>query len=250
MHAVILAAGRGSRLGSATADKPKLFVTVGDRTVYEHQLSVLSRFCDEITVVLGHGFDDASERDLQEAVAVDGALDLDDADAPETRPLYLPDWDEVENAASLRIALERLADEGRADQDLLVICGDVLFSEETLRRVLDRFEESYRDAGYNAVGCIEGLQTEMTAVRYDDDGVITEYGAIEGHQEVGLFVLNAENVEAAADVLDRNRTDWFPVIFTEMPSKRVLVPRDERREINTPDHLATARREAPNWGEQ
>lgn len=246
MHAVILAAGRGSRLGSATADKPKLFVTVGDRTIYEHQLSVLSRFCDEITVVLGHGFADASERQLREAVAVDGAVESDDA--PETRALYLSDWNDVENAASLNRALERLDAEGRTDEDVLLVCGDVLFSEETLGSILGRFEESYREKGYNAVGCIEGLQTEMTGIRYDDDGVVTEYGAIEGHQEVGLFVLNGENVETAAEVLDRNRTDWFPVIFTETPSKRVVVPRDERREINTPDHLEAARREAPNWG--
>lgn len=244
MHAVILAAGRGSRLGSETADKPKLFVTVGDRTIYEHQLSALSQFCDEITVVLGHGFTDATDERLREAVAVDGDFD----DAPETRALYLPDWDEVENAASLHYALEQFAEEGRTDEDILLVCGDVLFDEETLERLVDRFESDYRAEGYNAVGCIEGHQTEMTAVRYDDDGVITDYGAIEGHQEVGLFVLNSDNVEQAMEVLGRNRTNWFPVIFTETPSKRVIVSRDQRREINTPEHLNRARREAPNWG--
>jgi|GEM_PF-1133245 len=228
MRTVILAAGRGSRLGDRTADKPKLFLQVNGQTVYEYQRDVLDTYTDDVTVVLGHGFEDANGQ-IDEVVDVDG-----DADAS---GVYLEEWPEVENAASLARALREFEADDR-DDHVLVVCGDVLFSEDALSTVVDRFLARYRHSGHNAVGCIEGVQDEMTAVRYDDEGVITDYGAIPGHQEVGLFVLHKDHLAAAREVLEENPHDWFPIAFTATPSKRVTVPEDERHEINTPDQLA------------
>lgn len=228
MRTVILAAGRGSRLGDRTATKPKLFLQVNGKTVYEYQRDVIDEYTDDVTVVLGHGFENANGQ-------IDDAVDLG-ADV-DSRGLYLENWQDVENAASLRRALHEFEAED-SDEHVLVVCGDVLFSETTLETIVHRFQSRYRHEGYNAVGCIEGVQDEMTAVRYDEDGVITDYGAIEGHQEVGLFVLHNDNIPEALETLEENPNDWFPIVFTETPSKRVTVPADERHEINTPEHLA------------
>ena len=228
MRTVILAAGRGSRLGPRTADKPKLFLQLDDKTLYEYQRSVLDEYTDDVTVVLGHGFEDANGQ-------IDEAVDLG-ADV-DSRGLYLENWQDVENAASLERALRAFEAEG-CDEHVLVVCGDVLFSADALGKIVRRFQARYRQEGYNAVGCIEGVQSEMTAVRYDDEGVVTDYGAIEGHQEVGLFVLHNDNVPEALETLQENSNDWFPIVFTETPSKRVTVPAEERHEINTPEHLA------------
>ena len=228
MRTVILAAGRGSRLGDRTANKPKLFLQVNGKTVYEYQRDVLDEYTDDVTVVLGHGFENANGQ-------IDEAVDL--GTGVDSRGLYLENWQDVENAASLEHALREFEAED-SDEHVLVVCGDVLFSEDVLGKMVQRFQARYRHEGYNAVGCIEGIQDEMTAVRYDDEGVITDYGAIEGHQEVGLFILHNDNVSAALEALEENPNDWFPIVFSETPSKRVTVPADERHEINTPEHLA------------
>lgn len=228
MRTVILAAGRGSRLGDRTRNKPKLFLQVNGKTVYEYQRQVLDRYTDDVTVVLGHGFEDANGQ-------IDDAVDLG-ADV-DTTGLYLENWPSVENAASLARSLRKFKAEG-CDEHVLIVCGDVLFSEVALTTIYNRFRARYRHEGYNAVGCIEGVQDEMTAVRYDDEGVITNYGAITGHQEVGLFVLHNDHIDDALEVLEENPDDWFPIVFTATPSKRVRVSEAERHEINTPEQLA------------
>ena len=240
MQAVILAAGRGSRLGDVTKDKPKLFLEVNGHTVYEYQRDALAAYVDDVNVVLGHGFEDADDEEIRRT------LELDDGTDTDVESVVLEDWRDVENAASLRRGLDGAVGDDH-DEHVLVVCGDVLFSEEVLATVVERFEEEYSDEGYNAVGCIPGHQDDMTAVRYDDEGVITDYGAIEGHQEVGLFVLHKDHVAEAREILAQNTTDWFPVVFEETPSKRVHVPADERWEINTPEHLEQSESRVAGW---
>lgn len=239
MRAVILAAGRGSRLGDETEEKPKLFLTVGERTLYEHQVGALQQFCDEVTVVLGHGFEDADEADLHDQLAVEGGPDVD--------VVLFPEWKQYENAGSLHRALERFIAEGRADEDLLLVCGDVLFTEDTVRTLVDRFEADLREDGYNAVGYVPGIQDEMTGVLLDEDDVVTDYGAIESHQEVGLFVLNRRHVDTVHAILEGRRDEWFPIFLPVTPTKGVAVVEDERWEINTEEHLERARAPGSRW---
>lgn len=58
MKAIILAAGQGSRLLPLTADRPKCLVTVGRRTILEHQLAALAEAgIREVAVVGGYRFE-------------------------------------------------------------------------------------------------------------------------------------------------------------------------------------------------
>jgi dTDP-glucose pyrophosphorylase len=54
MQAVILAAGRGTRMGALTAELPKPMLTVGRKTLLEHKLETLSGICDEVIIVVGY----------------------------------------------------------------------------------------------------------------------------------------------------------------------------------------------------
>ncbi len=55
MKAVILAAGVGSRLGHYTAEIPKCMLRVGEKTIIEHSIEVLSSFgIKSFVIVTGH----------------------------------------------------------------------------------------------------------------------------------------------------------------------------------------------------
>lgn len=57
MQAVILAAGRGTRMGDLTQDLPKPLFRIGDRTRLEHTLSSLPDSVDEIILVVNYHAD-------------------------------------------------------------------------------------------------------------------------------------------------------------------------------------------------
>lgn len=54
MQAVILAAGRGTRMGSLTEDVPKPMLIVAGKTLLEHKLEMLPSQVDEVIFVIGY----------------------------------------------------------------------------------------------------------------------------------------------------------------------------------------------------
>ncbi len=54
MKAVILAAGKGTRMGSLAIDLPKPLLKIGDKTLLELKMDVLPAECTEIVIVLGY----------------------------------------------------------------------------------------------------------------------------------------------------------------------------------------------------
>lgn len=71
MRAIILAAGRGSRLGAHTADQPKCLVKLAGRTLLDRQIAALHEVVDEIVVVRGYA---------AEQIAVPGVRYVDNHD--------------------------------------------------------------------------------------------------------------------------------------------------------------------------
>lgn len=54
MQAVILAAGRGSRMGELTDSTPKVMLEVSGKTLLEHKFDILPNDVDEIILVVGY----------------------------------------------------------------------------------------------------------------------------------------------------------------------------------------------------
>ena len=54
MKAVILAAGKGTRMQPLTFEKPKPLLTVADKTLIEHNLEQLNGLVDEVIIVIGY----------------------------------------------------------------------------------------------------------------------------------------------------------------------------------------------------
>lgn len=114
MKAIILAAGRGSRLGSKADGRPKALLKIGGRTMIEHQLEALSsEGVGPVTVVIGH------EGDQIRAALGESVEYVVNERYEETNSLY-----------SLWLAREVLSDE------VLLLNSDLFFHPRILKRLL------------------------------------------------------------------------------------------------------------------
>jgi choline kinase len=114
--AVLLSAGRGSRLLPLTADRPKCLIEFSGRTLLDWQLDALQgQGIAEIVVVTGFG---------------DHLVDEIVARRRGVRALFNPFYHVADNLGSVWIARAEF------DRDLLLLNGDTLVSPDLLARVL------------------------------------------------------------------------------------------------------------------
>ena len=119
VHAIILSAGRGSRLLPLTTDMPKCLLPIGLTTVLGLQLDTLFKAgVTKATVVTGFNAD-----------LVQNEIDARQT-GPKVKTLYNPFYQVADNLASCWMA--RKAMKG----DFLIINGDTLFSPKLLEKVL------------------------------------------------------------------------------------------------------------------
>lgn len=215
MHAVILAAGEGSRMGEQTEDVPKAFLEIEGRTLYDRQREAIDQLVDGVTVVLGYRHERVVDR-------------LGSADA-----VIVDEWREYDNAESLRRGIAGVED------DVLVLNGDVVVAGEAVESVVGSHE---RRGGQSVVACLPGVQSEHTAIRVADDGRVVEYGRITGHRHAGLGVLDRSHLEAARRHLRHHRDAWYPTVYPEIDTRAVTIPAHSHVEINRPwDRLGAKR---------
>jgi L-glutamine-phosphate cytidylyltransferase len=114
--AILLSAGKGSRLLPLTAERPKCLIELGGRTLLAWQLDALAAAgVGEAVVVTGFG------DDLVEAVV---------RGRPGVRTLFNPFYHVADNLGSVWMA------RGEFDRDLLLLNGDTLVPPSLLARVL------------------------------------------------------------------------------------------------------------------
>lgn len=115
VEAIILAAGRGSRLSSITEDIPKCLVEVGNRSLLRHQLDLLaSAGIDRVTVVTGYCADKIEAE-------LDGRAET----------VFNPVWSQTNSLFSLWLCRERI------HNPFVVMNCDVLAHPDILFRLLD-----------------------------------------------------------------------------------------------------------------
>lgn len=116
-HAVILAAGLGSRLRDVLGDLPKPLLRVGGRSLIERSVECLGRHgLASLTVVVGYG-----------AEALRSALA---APAPGARIVENPAPAETGSMRSLALALEAWGE--ACPEEVLVVEGDLLYGPDAL----------------------------------------------------------------------------------------------------------------------
>lgn len=119
MNAIILAAGRGNRLQSASEGTPKCMIRIGQRSIMHHQLASLHRNgVSEIVIVVGYKKEQVKDH-AREMAGLNYTF------------IENPDYASTNTAYSLWLCREHM------QHDFLYLNGDVLFHQEVIRRLLD-----------------------------------------------------------------------------------------------------------------
>ncbi len=150
-RAVILAAGRGSRLQPLTADMPKCLVEIGGESLLERALQALaSQGITEAVIVIGY----KGEAVRESIGACFAGIDI--------RYVEAPDYATTNNIRSLWDARDYL------DQDLLLLESDIAFDPAVIAALLEQSGSSIAVAPYDPV--LSG-----TVVRRDCHGRVTSF---------------------------------------------------------------------------
>ena len=120
MKAIILSAGRGSRLLPLTTDLPKCLLPVGLTTVLGLQLDTLhAAGVEDVTVVTGF-----NAQKVDEMIAARGNR------GPKVTTVFNPFYQVADNLATCWMVREHM------DEDFIIINGDTLFSPEIIEAIL------------------------------------------------------------------------------------------------------------------
>lgn len=177
MKAIILAAGKGTRLKPLTNDKPKCLVSVNEKPLVEYQLEIFKKHSIKNTFIVS-GYKSGKLNYLNVPLIINELFDS-------TNMLY-----------SLFCALEELKGE------VLITYGDSVYSKEVITSVLnckhdicvaiDTDWKYYWDSRYDdPLTDLETLRLNNTGEIIEIGNVPKNYNQIQG-QYIGLIKLSAK----------------------------------------------------------
>ena len=206
MKAIILAAGRGTRLDGA-AVKPKCLVEVGGVTLLRRQLDTLKQAnVEDVVIVLGFGGDS-----IRSECRADDITYVENVRFAETSSLY-----------SLWLAREHLTD------GFVVLNCDVLFHPQMLSNLL---ESSYDNALLLSDTDTNVMGDEEMKVKLRDGVVIDIAKSLDPREadgeNVGIVKFSSAGATALVGYMDQliangGGKDWAPRAFREFAQHHPL----------------------------
>ena len=185
MKAIILAAGKGSRLGKICEGLPKCLIAIEDNTLIEIQINTLHACgVDDISVVRGYE---------GEKINVPGLKYYDNPDYANTNILH-----------SLFCARKEMTG------DILILYADILYEEQVVKRLI---ESSYDIAVGVMVNWKEAIRQrstialeELEMVYFDSENRIQEIGKrrTEEYKTQGQFIGMVRCSSRGIEILKRN----------------------------------------------
>lgn len=235
---IILAAGKGTRLGELCKDKPKCLLEIGDRTLLDVLITPLLKCrVDDIILVLGY-----KKEKIEEYVCEKGY--------PRVRFVYNHFYETTDNADSVAIALSSV----NIDSDSVILLdGDIFFDYQLIKNLVD-------DPAENLI-----VIDDSKKIEEEDCKVLFENGFAKriGKKVDGNSVYTSM-VKMSGDFLKsffreiskkRDRREWY-----SEPLDRILVQSPEtvkviathnliRGEIDTTEDLLSAKELIKKLGE-
>ena len=208
MRAVILAAGRGSRLNGYVHDGPKALLRVGHASLLQRQIRALREAgVPDIVVVVG------CEAELVRQHCGDGITYVENPDFADTNSLY-----------SLWMARALLS------EGCVVLNCDVLFHPQLLSDLLTARHEAalmlaYRQPDDPPLGD-EEMKVKVRCGRVVDMSKVMDPRDADG-ENVGVLRFDASAVQTLVEKLDGivaagGRRDWAPRAFAAFAAERPL----------------------------
>jgi len=173
-HVVVLAAGRGSRLGALGGETPKWLLPVGGRLIADRHLQGIAAAGDRVAsvrVVTGH------------AAPAIGAFVSGRRDGHPIEVVPNPDFEALNNWWSLLLALRELPPAG----PVVVLNGDLLTDPAWISSFVADVVDG-PDEGVLAVDTQRRLTDESMKVALAPDGSLARIGKVEVPDPVGEYV--------------------------------------------------------------
>lgn len=174
VHVVVLAAGRGSRLGALGGETPKWLLPVGGRRIADRHLQGIAAAGGQVAsvrVVTGHA-----------APAIEAFLAERDA-APAIAVVENPDFEDLNNWWSLLLALRDLPEDG----PVVVLNGDLLTDPAWVSGFIADVLAGTQE-GVLAVDTQRRLTDESMKVALAPDGRLARIGKVDVADPVGEYV--------------------------------------------------------------
>ncbi|MFQ6052178.1 MAG: NTP transferase domain-containing protein [Candidatus Hydrothermarchaeota archaeon] len=182
MKAVILAAGRGTRMPELTKDRPKCLIRVGEKTIIERQIEILRKnSVEDIYVVIGYKADRVREK-------------IGDIDGVEL--IMNEEYEVTDNIYSLYLVSNHLKGE-----EFILLNGDVIFEEAIIEKLVSKegdiapVDSKYYDLEELKIRERDGRVVEILpkdASRESSDG-----------STIGIFKLSSKGSEVLFDEIEK-----------------------------------------------
>lgn len=193
MKAIILAAGKGSRLGEYTQGKPKCLLSLGEETILEREIRLLQEAgipYDNIFVVGGYRYE------MLENIAPNLIVNLE--------------YDKKDNSYSLGLALQTVDDD-----DVLILDADLCFDRPLLEEIISNSNTNVLLSKRS-----NDLQ-ESTGIVVGNDGFINAIGKQyqnTGFVYISIFKVGKDTIPAFRKALlsERSVKTWYPLAITEI----------------------------------
>jgi len=233
---IILAAGRGTRLGELTADVPKGLLEVGGVSLIERQVKCLSKYgIRRVHVVTGYEHEKVAE-----------CLNTNENNRCETNCVYNERWNSANNIYSLYVGKDFV------DEGFVMINSDDIFHPEILKKLIDA---PVPDA--IVVDDHKKLGDEEMKVKLDDKGNLTEINKTMDPESsrgeyIGIAKFGPEGARELFEVLvefvDRDELGgWYEEAFGVLSGRRAIKAVSTGglpwTEIDTPEDLEKAEKE-------
>lgn len=193
MKAVILAAGKGSRLGQYTQGKPKCLLPLGSESLLSREIRILQE-CglaeNNIYVVGGY------RSELLEPIA--------------PNLIYNPHYDTKDNSYSLGLALGTVSDDS-----VLVLDADLCFDADIIMEIIEDVHENV------LLSKRSGDLEESTGIVTEPSGRVTAIGKKylnTGYVYISIFKIGKDTIRDFRKALleEKSEKTWYPLAITEI----------------------------------